>query len=195
MAPELLALSDDEYGPPPKDLFTYGLEVDVWSAGVIFAQLLFEYEEYHVTDRLPDATGEAFRQRCWRVMQRGKSYAAHELAYRMLDPSPRTRITLTDALRHEYFHPSTTMPPDRLRNNEERRNSRKRRRERRERKEKEERKRKKEEEQRERERKRMREREREKKQIRRGKNNPDRHVSDDGSDSSLEKIEQFFASW
>lgn len=112
MAPEMLKLRDakrerDRDGGAARTggLRGYGLEVDVYSAGVVLGQLLFEYQEDDVADLDNHrAKGPAFARRCQEALRSGgDGYAAHELCIRMLEEDPRRRISVAEALRHRYF--------------------------------------------------------------------------------------------
>ncbi len=49
------------------------------------------------------ASGEGFVVRSEALIAKGHATRAHALLLRMLDPEPRTRITVDECLRHEYF--------------------------------------------------------------------------------------------
>jgi hypothetical protein len=82
----------------------YGLEVDVYAAGMVLAQLLFGVRENDVADLdNADTKGDAFVARVAELAGRGQATLAHHLLVQMLHPEPECRISLQDALRHPWL--------------------------------------------------------------------------------------------
>jgi serine/threonine protein kinase len=95
-------------------VLSYGLIVDSYSAGVVLGQLLFQLDEADVTDdEDPGAKGDVMVLRIGAMQARKdpELSEAHDLALRLLDADPATRLSVTDALRHPYFAADCALPP------------------------------------------------------------------------------------
>lgn len=104
MAPEQMAIKHAKRRKYPLPYRGYGLEVDIYAAGIVLAQLLFSISEDDVADLDNlDAKGEAFIQRCMDACMRGEATLAHHLLVQMINPEPKYRITIDQALNHPWF--------------------------------------------------------------------------------------------
>jgi len=104
MAPEMLHIKYAKRRHLPLPYKGYGLEVDVYAAGMVLGQLLFQTSENDVADLgNPDAKGDAFVQRVLELSTRGEATLAHHLLVQMLHPEPSKRITVEKALAHPWL--------------------------------------------------------------------------------------------
>jgi len=153
MAPEVLLISNafDELekqeryqnGKNREELLSklplrgYDLQVDVYSSGVLFGQLLFCYPEEDITDDDNlECSGEGMTERATRRFNKLSKrkvweeygeveeessprmssdeygeYLALDLLIKMLRPDPKKRITVQECLAHQYFTQSGVFPP------------------------------------------------------------------------------------
>lgn len=110
-APELMKLSAAKRARTALPFKGYGLAADVYSAGMVLGQLLFEHQEDDVADlNNPQAKGPAFRELCKAALKTRDGYAAHDLCLRMLEEDPSRRISVSDALAHRYFSEREKLP-------------------------------------------------------------------------------------
>ena len=77
----------------------YGFPVDIYSAGVIFFELLFKVP----ADIRGDLSHSRIMRQVESISKSLRSKPAFKLLDAMLDPSPNSRITAADALVHKYF--------------------------------------------------------------------------------------------
>jgi len=79
--------------------------VDVWSAGVVLASLLYQAKEEDVTDDdNHEAAWQTFVARTKQVLQNDpKAGPEYDLLLKMLEPDPEKRISLDDAINHTYI--------------------------------------------------------------------------------------------
>lgn len=88
---------------------SYGLEVDVYSIGILFGAVLLEEEEEEVLnycDDNEDDYGNYLRQSIHSrmILENGDHYTiAHSLLSQLIKKDPKKRITLQQALEHPYF--------------------------------------------------------------------------------------------
>ena len=109
---------DDEDG----DIEGYGFATDVYSAGVVLAQLLFRVSEDDVADLdRHDTKGPAFVRRCKRRLRQisdgsrsDKQRAGLELCVTMLKNEPDERLSVTEALAHDFFNQQWTVDDDKV---------------------------------------------------------------------------------
>ena len=92
----------------------YDQQVDVYSAGMVLAQLLYAYTEDRVADvQNANTKGHSIVERILRESSRNSGGGCAEaspavsveehLLLRMLCPQPHKRITVQQALQHPYF--------------------------------------------------------------------------------------------
>lgn len=155
MAPEVLLISNafDELekqeryrdGKNREELLSklplkgYDLQVDVYSSGVLFGQLLFCYPEEDITDDdNTEASGEGMTLRATRrlgklsklrewengavegeeeedqprrmTLSEYREFLALDLLVKMLKPDPTKRISVADALQHHFFTQADVFP-------------------------------------------------------------------------------------
>jgi hypothetical protein len=99
----------------PDERRSYGMEIDLWSAGVVLGQLIYECRENDVTEsRKVDAKAEAFVRRAKAAESEGNITAGERLMLRLLDADPKTRIKVQEALQHVFFKPASQAAPTAL---------------------------------------------------------------------------------
>ena len=106
MAPEMTRLDEVSQDGGVGGVDGYGQEVDVYSCGVLFGQLLFRIHEDEVADAArPETKGPAMVERVlsWAHAHGGRIGAEYHLLLRMLTADPPLRISVHDALQHPYF--------------------------------------------------------------------------------------------
>ena len=115
-----LSSSPEHSGSDDVPALGYGFPTDVYSAGVVLAQLIFGVHEDDVADLdNADTKGPAFVRRCRARMhevvlgqRREKERPELELCCRMLDDDDSTRIGVDDALQHAFFSVTWTKEED-----------------------------------------------------------------------------------
>jgi serine/threonine protein kinase len=104
LAPEMMHIKYAKRRGLPLPYKGYGLEVDVYAAGMVLAQLLFAVSENDVADLDNfDAKGDAFIARVLELSTLGQATLAHHLLVQMLHPEPAKRITVDKALAHPWL--------------------------------------------------------------------------------------------
>lgn len=105
MSPEIVAIDQAKQNHDKLPIKGYGLQTDLYSAGVVFGSLLFEINEDEVADlNNHNAKGDAMVLRVLHSCDIEPIYHnAYNLLVRLLDPNYETRITVDQALQHEFF--------------------------------------------------------------------------------------------
>ena len=109
------------------DIEGYGFATDVYSAGVVLAQLLFRVNEDDVADLdRHDTKGPAFVRRCKRRLREvsedtrdERQRPGLELCVAMLTDDPEARIGVSEALAHEFFSQRWTAEEDKVEDEED----------------------------------------------------------------------------
>jgi hypothetical protein len=109
MSPEMMAIQAAKESPssasPPNG---YNLQTDLFSVGMVFGSLLYEYSESEVADNENSAAkAQSFlhiTRSLIETKQNGHILPQQDLLLNLLDPNPSTRITVEQALSHSYFN-------------------------------------------------------------------------------------------
>ena len=98
MAPEMMKIAAARArGVPDEELSGYGLEIDVYSTGVLLGEILFCRENEGETSK------EEFLRLISLLPPKEQSAPQYDLLLKLLEDNPDERIEPTDALKHPFF--------------------------------------------------------------------------------------------
>jgi len=81
----------------------YGVEVDVFSCGVVLGQLLFNVSDEYVLD-YPDSHSDSMHDYYVRLIDKQNEFLIeYDLLLRMTDTNPKTRMKIPEAMQHPFF--------------------------------------------------------------------------------------------